>query len=85
MPRHLLLQFQSDLGLPLSIEVNAKGEQALKVIIESLIAQGMAYVPSNSNEHITIDDRNLQTVNIVYKDFNEQNVSSEPPGAWVVV
>ena len=85
MPRHLLLQFQSDLGLPLSIEVNAKGEQALKVIIESLIAQGMAYVPSNGNEHITIDDTNLQTVNIVYKDFNEPSVSRVPPGAWVVV
>ena len=85
MPRNIVLQFSTDLELPKSIVINAQGEKALKLIIESLMAQGLAYLPPKVEEHVSIDDLDLQTVNIVYKDMYGERMSSLASGSLVVV
>jgi len=85
MPRNIVLQFSTDLELPKSIVINAQGEKALKLIIESLMAQGLAYLPPKVEEHVSIDDPDLQTVNIVYKDMYGERMSSLASGSLVIV
>ena len=85
MPRNIVLQFSADLELPKSIVINAQGEKALKLIIESLMAQGLAYLPPKVEENVSIDDPDLQTVNIVYKDMYGERMSSLASGSLVVV
>ena len=83
MPRNLVLQLSDDMDLPPVISINAQAQKHLAVIIESLIAQGMASVPVSIDAPLHVDSDDMQRVNVLYndKDFDH----NLPPGSLVIV
>jgi hypothetical protein len=81
MSRNVVLQLSDDMDLPPVISINARGQKHLAVIIESLIAQGMASVPVCIADPLHVDSDDLRSVNVLYKDFGH-NI---PAGSLVVV
>ena len=85
MAKTIVLRLTQTSDLPAIIIVDEKGQQILQHALREMLDHGIARVMDTKGERVSIDDTNLQTVNIVYKNFNGPNIPSVPPGAWVVV
>ena len=81
MPRNIVIQLDDDMELPPILAVSGKSQVTFKLIIESLLAQGLARIPAAIHDPLNIDSPDMATVNLAYKDFGH-NLA---PGSLVVV
>jgi hypothetical protein len=81
MSRNIVLQLNTDLQLPPIISLSAQGEKALRVIIESLLAQGLASVHEevheSLNEKTVMSD--LKSVNVWFNPETDFNLRQNTP------
>ena len=85
MAKTIVLRLKQTSDLPAIIIVNEKGQQILQHALREMLDHGMARMTDTNGERVSIDDANLQTINIVYKDADGEHISSLTPGSWVVV
>ena len=81
MARNIVIQLDDDVEVPPILAVSGKSQVTFRLIIESLLAQGLAYIPGSIDDPLSIDSPDMATVNVAYKDLG-QNLS---PGSLVVV
>ena len=84
MSRNIVLQLNTDLQLPQKISFSAQGERALRIIIESLLAQGLASVSSEVPEALK-EETNISELKSVTVWFEPSEDHTLKPNAPVIL
>ena len=85
MAKTIVLRLKQSSDLPISINVNEKGQQILQHALKEMLEHGLADVIDPEDERLSIDDTNLQTIHIVYKDTSAEKMASLAAGSLAVV